>query len=560
MLACKRVFQTAFLLSVVSFHSVQAQTIPSTVAPGREVEQFRQPERPLSQPSAPVIQLAGTTAPDGASAIQLVVTRVTIEGSTVYSDAQLAALSSELTGNRVSLQHIYDVAGRLTAKYGEDGYVFSRVIVPPQSLDPKGATIRLQVIEGYVDHVEWPTDLAGRYPALFAEYSAKITAVRPANIKTIERYLLLANDLPGVTVRSRFEASKENSGATSLKVEMDHKPFTWGAQVDNRGTKGRGPWQYLTSVEANNLLGLQERMGLVYAGSFDTNELQYLAGNFSVLLNTEGLTSFSNISYSNGDPGIYELRQLGYGGRSFSFETGLSYPLIRSRDENLILSGSFFLEDSRGETDSLLISNDRIRGFRLKADYDNADEFNGINQATFTLSQGIGGLGATSADNPYASRENGRPDFTSISLYLSRLQGLGSGFSFFGAVEGSYSFDPLLAAEECSYGGRFAGRAFDPSELTGDRCFTALAELRYDLPEISPDVSSAQLYQFIDFGSVHRIDPAAGEDRNADGSSAGVGFRAGWQNHLNIDVSAAKPLHGRSDKDWRFFLAVNTRF
>ncbi|MFK0207191.1 ShlB/FhaC/HecB family hemolysin secretion/activation protein [Agrobacterium sp. NPDC090283] len=555
-----RTIYISLAVLLLSFNISLAQSIPSTVAPGREAEQFRQPERPLSRPPTPTIQLEGATAPEGASAVSLVVTRINVEGSTVYSAQQLAAFTSGLTGKRISLQEVYDVASRLTGKYGGDGYVFSRAIIPPQALDPNGAVITLQVIEGYVDHVEWPEDLAGRYPSLFAAYTAKITAARPANIKTIERYLLLANDLPGLTVRSRFEASKANSGATTLKVELDRKPFAWSVQIDNRGTKGRGPWQYLTSVEANNALGLQERMGLVYAGSFDTEELQYVAGNVSVLLNAEGLTSFSSISYSKGDPGIYELRQLGYGGESFSFETGLSYPLLRSRDANLILSGSFFLEDSHGETDNLLISRDRIRGFRLKADYENADEYNGINQARLTLSQGISGLGATHADNPYASRDKGKPDFTSVSLYLSRLQGLGSGFSIFGAVKGSYSFNPLLAAEECSYGGRFAGRAFDPSELTGDRCFTALAELRYDLPELAPDISQAQLYQFVDFGSVHRIDPAAGEDRSADGSSAGIGFRTGWQNHLNMDVSAAKPLHGRSDKDWRFFLAVNTRF
>lgn len=559
MLLNKTVYLTFVLLSL-DFNISQAQTIPSTVAPGRESQQFRQLDRPLSRPSLPAIQLQGSTAPDGASDISLVVTRITVQGSTVYSAQELAALTSGLTGKRVSLQAVYDVASRLTGKYGDDGYVFSRAIVPPQALDPNGAVITLQAVEGYVDHVEWPDDLAGRDPQLFAAYSERITASRPANIKTIERYLLLANDLAGVTVRSRFQASEANSGATTLKVELDHKPFSWGAQIDNRGTKGRGPWQYLTTLEANNVLGLRERMGLVYAGSLDTEELQYVAGNFSVVLNSEGLTSFSNVSYSNGDPGIYELRELGYGGESFSFETGLSYPVIRSRDENLILSGSFFLEDSRGETDSLIISNDRIRGFRIKAEYDNADEFNGINQATFTLSQGISGLGATSADNPYASRDSGKPDFTSLSLYLSRLQGLGGGFSVFGAIEGSYSFDPLLAAEECSYGGRLSGRGFDPSELTGDRCFTALAEVRYDIPEISPDLSQAQLYNFLDFGAVYRIDPAAGETEHADGSSAGVGFRAGYQNHLNIDVSAAKPLHGRNGKDWRFFLAVNTRF
>ncbi|WP_181182242.1 MULTISPECIES: ShlB/FhaC/HecB family hemolysin secretion/activation protein [unclassified Mesorhizobium] len=485
---------------------------------------------------------------------------VEVRGSTIYRPEQFDQITGSLAGHAVNLQTIFDAAGRLTAKYGDDGYVFSRVIVPPQSLDPDGAQIVLQVVEGYVDKVEWPADLGSAYKSLFDAYSAKITAKRPTNIKTVERYLLLANDLPGVTVRSKFQASTDNSGATTLKVETDYKPYGVEGRLDNRGTTGRGPWQYLTSVEGNNLLGMRERLGFTYAGAFQSDELRYFAGSINVVLNEEGLTSFSGLSYSNGDPGIFELRQLGYGGQSFNFETGLSYPLIRSRDENFVLSGSFFVEDAKGDTDTQLISRDRIRGIRLKADYDLADELGGISQIRLTFSQGIAGLGATENGNPYASRSSGRVDFSSLELYLSRVQHLGHGFSLFGALDASYAFNPLLAAEECSYGGRFIGRGFDPSELTGDRCVIALAEARYDLPVNSQTISSAQLYNFVDFGTVHRIEPAAGEGRNDEGASAGVGLRANLMNHLNVDVSAAKPIEGRDDDDWRFFLALNTRF
>ena len=39
-------------------------------------------------------------------------------------------------------------------KYGADGYVLSRAIIPSQDLDPAGAVVRLQVVEGYVDQVD----------------------------------------------------------------------------------------------------------------------------------------------------------------------------------------------------------------------------------------------------------------------------------------------------------------------------------------------------------------------------------------------------------------------
>jgi len=82
------------------------------------------------------------------------VRQIRIEGATVYTSAQLAELYADLIGHRVTLQAVYDAAGRITAKYGADGYVLSRAIIPVQELDPNGAVVRIQVLEGYVETVE----------------------------------------------------------------------------------------------------------------------------------------------------------------------------------------------------------------------------------------------------------------------------------------------------------------------------------------------------------------------------------------------------------------------
>src|SRR4030095_3671965 len=99
----------------------------------------------------------------------------------------------------------------------------SRAIVPPQQLEPRGAALRIQVVEGYVDHVEWPAK-RGRYRNSSTSYAAKITAERPVNIRTIERYLLLAGDLPGPRISTSLRPSKTNVGASTLVVAVTEKP------------------------------------------------------------------------------------------------------------------------------------------------------------------------------------------------------------------------------------------------------------------------------------------------------------------------------------------------
>ena len=67
---------------------------------------------------------------------------VRITGSTIYSAEDLEPLYRDLVGREVPVTAIYDIAQRITAKYGGDGYVLSRAIVPPQELSPRGAVVR----------------------------------------------------------------------------------------------------------------------------------------------------------------------------------------------------------------------------------------------------------------------------------------------------------------------------------------------------------------------------------------------------------------------------------
>ena len=552
----------ALALSAVS-HAAVAQVIPGGALPGREREQLldRRPV-PRAQPGGVAISLPSTEAPAGATQTMLVIRSIRITGSTVYSDEQFAELYRDLLNRQVTLQAVYDLAKRITAKYGADGYVLSRAIVPPQELSPGGANLRVQVVEGWVSKVIWPREKLARYRDFFTEYAAKIVAQRPANVRTLERYLLLANDLPGLKFTTTLEASKSEPGASTLIVEVTEKRVDVIARFDNRGTQARGPYQYLIAPTINNVFGSHEAFTLAYAGVTQFEELQFVAPSYRHVLTSEGLTAFVNGSYSWGRPGTEVLRALGFKTRSTTVEAGLFTPIVRARERNLTLTGLVFISDNYSFVDLTgpeTFQVDRLRGGRVRADADMADSLGGINQISVTVSQGLQGLGSTDNANPLASRIAGKVDFTKIDGFVSRLQPLFGRFSALVAAYGQYAGTSLLVPEQCGYGGRVFGRAYDPCELLGDHCWGVSAELRFDIPGAKLPVPDAQLYVFADKGRVYTIEPAVGTADSVAGASAGGGVRLRWQNYFHVDLSAAKAIEGPRD-DWRFFFITTARY
>jgi len=530
------------------------------VSIGRVRERFVDPPAPRAQPGGAVIALPSTVAPPGAAGIKLTISRIVVTGATVYSDADFAPLYADMLGGETTLAAVYDLARRITAKYGAAGYVLSRAVVPPQNLGQRGAVVRIQVVEGYVDQVIWPMEKLARYRDFFTDYTARIVADRPANIRTLERYLLLANDLPGLKFTTTLKPSATNPNASTLVVEVKEKMFDAIARIDNRGTVARGPWQYLGQLTVNNIAASHEAFTVTYAGTFQLEELQYVAANYRQVLTSEGLTAFADASYAAGRPGTDILRSLDYRSRSAIFDAGLAYPVIRSREANLTVSGLGFATNDDSFTLGVPFTHDRLRGFRLKADADWADSFLGINQVNVTASHGIQGLGSTTNDNPVASRPfAGRVDFSKVEGTISRLQPLFANLSLFVSAYAQYAGTPLLVSEQCSYGGRFFGRAFDPSELLGDHCWMVIGELRYDIATPWKQLTRLQLYGYTDHGETYLLLPALGSLAHQQGTSVGAGVRVAWEDIWTADLSVAKAVEGPRD-DWRAFVILGAKY
>ena len=518
-----------------------AKAISAGDEPGRIEQRFVSP--PVAKAKLAIREgLESTMPPDQAGKISLKIRSIKFEGNSVVDSSALRALAQGMIGKTVTLRDVFKLAADVTSAYGDEGYTLSRAIVPPQELDPKGATITIRIIEGYVDDVKWPSSL-DRYRDLFSDYAGKIKAERPIRVTTIERYLLLANDLPGLTFSSRLTPSASNPAASTLVVSLDkEKHVSASLGLDNRGTEGSGPYQAQAQTVFANVLGLHEKLSLGYtiAGpqvNSTTPELNYFSSGYEQVLTSEGLKFDLTGNASWGSPGTADLLLLNYKTQSLNISTSLVYPFIRTRDTNLNGVIAFDWKDSQSWILGFPQNEDRLRIIRAELSFDHADASKGINQIIFSASHGFDGLGSTQNGNPLASRSNGQVDFFKATLQASRLQDFGNQWSGLILASGQIAGGPLLSSQECGYGGTSIGRGFEPSVISGDDCFSALGELRYDISTEAMGLKKLQPYAFADYGSIWNIDPPIGTAAHDSAASVGAGIRFGWAN-FDADLQA----------------------
>lgn len=525
-----------------------ADTIPAAVEPGRVETRFKTAPKPRAV--ARVRKgLESTIPPARAARIPLRINSFSIKGSTVFSKEELNKVVAPFRKKKGTLLDAFQAAAALTSFYGDRGYLLSRTIVPPQELEPNGAIITLQVLEGYIDQVNLPEKLGSR-TRLMQGYKKGIVNQRPLQADQLERQMLLANDIPGLSVRSNLSASPKKSGASHLTLTTKEDPSAWSFRIDNRGTKASGPLQITLAGELNNSLNLNEKLsgGITLAGpSEDSNkpELAYVFADYDQVITPKGLRFNVGINVSRGDPDNATLSALDYETEGENISVGLSYPFIRTRSKNLTGSINFDFKNSKSTNFSGIASEDRLRIFRAELDYDKADKNNGTNQVQFAISKGVDAFGSTNNSNANASRTPGKVDFFKATLSLSRTQNLGKNFSVLGRVFGQWTDDPLLSSQECGYGGQQFGRGFDSSVITGDTCLNATVELRKNIQQNGAlsalNLNYIQAYTFADTGRISNISAPLGTPDSDSATSAGLGLRFG-KGRISFDVSATKPI------------------
>jgi hemolysin activation/secretion protein len=535
--------------------------IPPGLEPGQiqhSLKELRLPERTPTQvlPAAPV-QLA---PPDSAN-LRFVLRGIQVDGATAYPAGELAATFARFNGQEISVAQVFQFANELTARYRRDGYVLSQVLVPAQ--DVTAGRVTLLAVEGYVDAIELRGAVAADDRRLTA-YGAALKHSRPLTAAALERYLLLINDLAGVRGRGTLVPSPRTQGAADLVVDVTRDYTRVGLSSDNRSSRSLGTKRVNLDFGSYGLLSEWDHFG-VHAGSSLDDKLIYAGLDYGAAFGAHGLQWSVGATGVRARPGrAANLETADLESRSVAGQVELRAPLLRTRAQNAYVRAALTTFDGQSEFSSADLSNDSIRALRIGATYDLADGARGITTFDFDVSRGLDGLGARldgTADSPL-SRSGGRADFTKATIYLARLQSLGSSWggswSVLAAVSAQHAFDTLLAPELFAFGGDDFGRGYDASELAGDSGEAFKLELRYagTAPEVG--VQGYSVYGFYDAGRVRRLDPV-NETAREQATSAGIGLRMTgrrWRGQIEYAIPLDHDVAAEGNRDARFFFGI----
>jgi hemolysin activation/secretion protein len=522
----------------------QLQQIPPPPPPPRAAPDIRIEQR--STPPAPALD-----------ATKILVRSLRITGATLYSEAELIALTGFVPDTQLALSDLQAMAGRITDHYRRNGFFVAQAFLPAQEINDNAVTIAVS---------------EGRYGAITLKNESRLSdglahsllgGLNSGDIianAPLENRLLLLSDLPGVNVHSTLVPGTA-PGTSDLIVDVAPGQSVSGSvDADNAGNRYTGEYRIGATVNLNDPLGLGDvaSLRLLTSGS----GLKYGRAAYQVPVGrAEVGVAYSWLDYSLGR----EFESLQAHGTAQVASAYARYPLLRSRNNSVYAQLEFDAKkfhDQVDSTSSVTDKRSRVLMSSILGDHRDTWGGGGADSYAFTWTSGhldIETASARAAD-ALAARTNGH--FDKLSFSAMRLQSLGGPFSLYAAVSGQLASKNLDVSEKMELGGMNGVRAYPEGETYADQGVLATLEARYDVPRFDAARGQLQLVAFVDTGSVtiNKNPWAAGENHRTL-SGAGVGANWGEANNFLVRAYYARKLgsgHAVSapDKSGRFWIQL----
>jgi hemolysin activation/secretion protein len=481
--------------------------------------------------------------PPGAQKEAVQFKAVVLEGNQAVPTGALQSLWQGFTEAPRPLSDAWLLANSITRAYRAQGHVLAQAVVPPQEIQAEGATLRIQVLEGFIDAVTWEVKGLANTEAL-QPFVAPLLAQRPLSLALLERQLLLINESGAVQVRAVFVPSPSTPGASTLALVGERRTASGALSVHNRTSDALGPVRYEAVGRITGVMGLLDQHRVQLNTSLNGN-VDILSYGGQLPLGGQGWqwgwSASATRSRTNGLDGFKVNTE------SQSAAFNLAYPLLRSRLHNLDVRAEVSANDSESLFEGERFSRDRIRKISLGVTWERVNLAGGVSRLDVDVHQGLLGLGSSSRDNEWASRFGARTAFSKYTLYGAHLQPLHGRLSGLLAVQSQYTPHRLPSAETFALGGEAFLRGYDPSALSGDRGTALKLELRQGFSVAGKPFTA---YAFKDLGWVWDARSDLGHQRLG---SAGLGLRLDfsprvrgfveWACRSNADAIASSNEH-----------------
>ena len=543
-------------LSVVP--PASAQQLPRVIAPDpgavlrniQETEQREQREQQRESTKAPP-PVTTQPPPDklGPEHLEasILVQGFRLDGVTLLPQEELQELLRPMIGRSLTLPELIRQVQVVTASYARQGYV-ARTLIPEQ--DITDGVVRLVVLEGRLGVINIQLGDDVRFPPERVRNTllARQQEGEPIRIPELERSMLLLNDFGGIDVRSALQPGAD-PGLTDENIYVRPLPFVAGSiNADNFGTRSVGQNQLSALIRLNNVDGRGGSATLNAMGMFvDSRVNTYGSLIYATPIGYDGLSlqlGASELDYRLGE----QFASLNVKGTSTTYFAGLSYPIVRSGNQNLYASARYehLKLKATATSDCVPLTDKDVDLMQIGLAFDRLD---GVSDSFLTgsgqLTSGSVRFGpgqtfsfpgcGNSVGFVQVDPSGVEGNFTKISAAASYQRRLTENLTWSLSGSGQYAFTNLDTSQQMTLGGPFGVRAYPVSEAAGDQGILANIELRYRM--FGGVVGSA----FVDGGHIHRLHevPSGVPSTHNDVSLYGAGFGLYYTQPGRFNLAAA---------------------
>ena len=557
-------FRRFLVVALAGLGSAQAQTLPDAGALRQQIEQDR--PLPIPAPQAPIAP-AESVPPKAPQGAVVALREFRFAGNTLLADSALQAVVRDWIGKNVDFDDLQRAAEAVSSRYREAGWVV-RSFLPPQDITDGIVTIRVE--EARFGATQLDGDAPERLkPEIWrATVDGAQRSGEPLSATALDRALLLLDDLPGVMASGSLAAGQQ-AGETDLALKfVDESLFAGNLGFDNFGARSTGKNRLTANIGANSPLRIGDRL---LANLIHTDGSAYGRLGYTLPVGGSGLRVGANISNLDYRLVGQQFAAMNAEGRSFSWGLEASYPLLRSRQQNVYLSAGAdskqFDNEANGSTTSKYKA--KVGTVGLVANQYDAFFGGGATDAGLFVTAGrISPEGAARTD-----RSDG--NFAKLRWNLGRQQTLIGDLSAYAAWNGQWTSHNLDSSEKFYLGGPTGVRAYPVNEGAGTIGHLVNLELRQRVADYW------LITGFFDYGRIRQYaDNIDTQGRILSGDTPnsltykGYGVSLGWSGPWGTQVKATwarragrnpYPSHNGTDQDGtldkdRVWLSVSLPF
>ena len=415
--------------------------------------------------------------PESLAAVDAIrVDEIRIEGNTVFTAQELAAMTSPYTNRMVSLEELHELRHTLSRAYVERGYVSSGVVIPDQRV--ADGTVTLRAVEGTLTDIEIEGNRRWRDGAL--ERRVERYVATPVDVAALEVGLRALQEEPLVERVNAQLLPGAELGESHLRLAITERP---AFELEVSAANDRSP----TVGEDRGTLGFTYR-GLVGNGDTLNGRFGVTEGvddnvlSYRVPLNAAGTTLDVLLTDQQADIIEEPFDDIDIASDLESWALTLGHPFIREPDRTL--RGIVGFDHKRTESTLLGVpfsfSPGDVEGRATGSAVSLGAEWTRRGAGQAWALRGVFQVGVDAFD---ATINDVGPD-TKFTAFLGQAQwvrGLAwrsSRVLVNGALQDAH--DPLLAMFKMPVGGRYSVRGYRVNQFVRDN--GAAASIEYQFP------------------------------------------------------------------------------